>query len=177
MHLIISTSLHPTSRSRILARAAHAAFEAANAPCELVDLAEVPLPNCDGDQCYVDPNVQKITGLISSANAILLAAPIYNYDVSANCKNLIELTGHAWTDKVVGFLLAAGGQGSYMSVMGLANSLMLDFRSLIVPRFVYATGEAFTGNDLSEPDIADRINELVQTSIHLGAAIKTIGKP
>lgn len=176
MHLIISTSLHPTSRSRILAHTATAAFAAANESCELVDLAETTLPQCDGDQCYVNPNVQKIANSISEASSVLLAAPVYNYDVSAACKNLIELTGKAWTDKVVGFLLAAGGQGSYMSVMGFANSLMLDFRSIILPRFVYATGEAFSGNDLSEPDVADRINELVHSAIKLGTALKTDGK-
>lgn len=173
MHLIISTSLHPDSRSRILAHAALAAFEASDQPCELVDLAELPLPNCDGHQCYADPNVQTVAEAIQKANAILIASPVYNYDVSAGCKNMVELTGKAWTDKVVGFLLAAGGQGSYMSVMGLANSLMLDFRSLIIPRFVYATGEAFAGQELAEPDVADRINELVKTAAHLGEAVKS----
>jgi FMN reductase len=38
-------------------------------------------------------------------------------------------------NKVVGFLCAAGGKSSYMSVMRLANSLMLDFRCLIIPHF------------------------------------------
>ena len=75
----------------------------------------------------------------------MIATPIYNYNVSSSAKNLVELTGKAWTDKVVGFLCAAGGRGSYMGCMGLANSLMLDFRSLILPRFVYATGDPFAG--------------------------------
>lgn len=173
MHLIISTSLHPDSRSRILARAAEAAFSANNQPVEFLDLAELTLPNCDGDQCYANPNVHQVAEAIRKADAILIASPVYNYDVSACCKNMIELTGKAWTDKVVGFLLAAGGQGSFMSVMGLANSLMLDFRSLIIPRFVYATGEAFSGHELSEPDVSDRISGLVKTAIHLGAATKS----
>lgn len=173
MHLIISTSLHPDSRSRILARTAEEAFKASDQSCEFIDLTRLPLPACDGHQCYADPNVQQITEAIQKSKAILIASPIYNYDVSACCKNLIELTGKAWTDKVVGFLLAAGGQGSYMSIMGLANSLMLDFRSLIIPRFVYATGEAFSGQQVSEPDVEDRINELVKTAIQLGEAVNS----
>ena len=76
-------------------------------------------------------------------DGIVVATPIYNYDASAAAKNLVELTGRAWQNKVVGFLCAAGGDGSYMSIMALANSLMLDFRCVIVPRFVYATGGAF----------------------------------
>ncbi len=56
---------------------------------------------------------------------------------------MIELAGSAWEDKIVGFLCAAGGMSSYMSVMAYANSLMLDFRCVIIPRFVYATGDIF----------------------------------
>ena len=79
--------------------------------------------------------------------AILLATPIYNYDVSAAAKNMVELTGSAWRDKTVGFICAAGGTSSYMSVMGLANSLMLDFRCIILPRFVYATDTSHSPMD------------------------------
>ena len=46
------------------------------------------------------------------------------------------MAGRAFTGKPVGFVCAAGGRSSYMAVLGLANSLMLDFRCLIVPRFV-----------------------------------------
>ena len=47
-------------------------------------------------------------GLLGLATTILIAAPVYNYDVGAAVKNLIEHTGDAWTDKTVGFMLAAG---------------------------------------------------------------------
>ena len=60
---------------------------------------------------------------------------------------MIELTGSSWEDKIVGFLCAAGGTTSYMSVMAYANSLMLDFRCVIIPRFVYATGNAFDDDE------------------------------
>ena len=42
-----------------------------------------------------------------AADAILLAVPIYNYDVNAAAKNLVEHTGSAWENKIVGFLAAA----------------------------------------------------------------------
>jgi FMN reductase len=73
---------------------------------------------------------------------------------------MIELTGQAWNDKIVGFLCAAGGQNSYMSVMAYANSLMLDFRCTIVPRFVYATSEAFDDGTIIDRTITKRIQEL-----------------
>ena len=161
MYLVLSASLHPDSRSRILAQAALQKLESCGLDCRLIDLAQLELPFCDGDACYGEPNVGELANAVSEATGILIASPIYNYDVSATIKNAIELTGRAWTEKVVGFLVAAGGQGSYMSVMGLANSLMLDFRCLVLPRFVYATGEAFQGDQLAD-EIEQRIEQLVQ---------------
>jgi len=89
----------------------------------------------------------------------LLAGPIYNYDFSAAAKNFVELTGaDCWSGKVVGFLAAAGGGASYLSVLSLANSLMVDFRCVIIPRFVYADGGAF-GKDgkLEDKGVRERI--------------------
>ena len=64
-----------------------------------------------------------------------------------------------------------------MSIMGLANSLMLDFRSLIVPRFVYATGGDFGDDRLESMHIASetikgRVRELVAATARLGRAIR-----
>src|SRR5256712_1848162 len=112
------------------------------------------------------PASKKLSTAIKAADGILVAAPVYNYDVAAGAKNMIELTGSAWEDKVVGFLCAAGGTASYMSVMAYANSLMLDFRCVILPRFVFATGEAFDGDNIVDKKITGRIenvaNELIR---------------
>jgi len=170
-YLVIAASLNPQSRSRILARAARDAFQKQGEEAILFDLAKHPLPLCDGDAAYNDPNVREISRMVRAAEGILLATPIYNFDANAAAKNLVELTGNAWKDKVVGFLCAAGGKSSYMSVMGLANSLMLDFRCLILPRFVYATGDAFTDEAIADADVRDRLAELVTALIGLSRAI------
>src|SRR5262245_61062542 len=96
------------------------------AAATLLDLRDYPLPLCDAESAYDDPNVGPLTETIRAARVVIIATPVYNYDANAAAKNLVELTGEAWEDKVVGFLCAAGGQSSYMSVLGLANSLMLD---------------------------------------------------
>src|ERR1041385_5978030 len=143
MIVVISASLNADSNSRILAREAKRVLEQEGQEVSLIDLRDHPRPLCDGGAAYGHPNVARIAGQLRLADAVLIATPIYNYHGPAAVKNLIELTGRAWENKVVGFLCAAGGLGSYMSIMGLANSLMLDFRTVIVPRFVYATGDAF----------------------------------
>ena len=163
-YLVISSSLRPGSLSRQLGELLAQEFAAAG---EHVDLREYPLPLCDGEAAYSDPNVEKLSAKISAARVIVIATPIYNFDANAAVKNLVELTGSAWEDKIVGFACAAGGALSYMSVMGLANSLMLDFRCVIIPRFVYATGDDFEGDRVPKPEIAKRIKQLA-------AAAKTI---
>ena len=134
---------------------------------EHLDLREFPLPLCDGEAAYSDPNVDKLSAKITAARVILLAVPIYNYDANAAAKNLVELTGSAWEDKIVGFACAAGGHSSYMSVMSLANSLMLDFRCVILPRFVYATGDDFTDGQLTSKKLAQRLHQLADSARRL----------
>lgn len=167
MHLILSASLHPTSRSRILAKEVERRLGELGRECHLFDLSERTLPPCDGASAYGDEQVIALAELIRSADNVFIASPVYNYDVNSAIKNAVELTGKAWTGKLVSMLLAAGGQGSYMSAMGLANSLMLDFRCLIVPRFVYATGECFEGESLADEDIIKRVQTLVTETLDL----------
>jgi FMN reductase len=163
-YLIVSASLSPASRSRAMANYLADCYQTKSISAGLVDLRHSQLPLCDGDSAYGHRSVAALSRAISEARVIVVAAPIYNFDVSAALKNLIELTGDAWENKIVGFLCAAGGASSYMSVMGIMNSLMLDFRCLIIPRFVYATGKDFEDGQLISNAVKERIQEFATTS-------------
>ena len=169
--VVVSCSLRSTSRSHRLAQEAEAAIRVLGAETELVDLREWELPICDGGASYAHPSVELLSAKISGASAILLCSPVYNYDVNAAAKNLIEMTGSAWKDKPVGFLCTAGGRNSYMSPIGLANSLMFDFRSLIIPRFVYATDEDFNVDGSVMIVVRERIDRLVGATVDLARAL------
>ena len=171
-HLVISTSGNPDSNSRRMGREAFRYLQKANVPCEWLDISELDVPLCDADECYVAPGSKQLNDKIKWADGILIATPVYNYDVSAAAKNMIELTGKGWEEKVVGFLCAAGGMSSYMSVMSFANSLMLDFRSVIIPRFVYATGHAFDGEQLKDEKVAVRIEQLARDLVRITGALR-----
>ena len=171
MVLVISCSLNPDSRSRVLAESIREKLTKIGQSVESFDLRDSQLPMCDGVTAYSDPNARSVAALITRADAIVLAAPVYNYGVSAATKNLVELTGRAWTGKVVGMLFAAGGQTSYMSGMGIANSLMLDFRCLVIPRFVYADGKAFEGDRITDPEIERRVAELAREVARVATAL------
>jgi FMN reductase len=166
-YLIISASLRTASLSRIMAEALREAYLKLGAGTVLVDLREFVLPLCDGEAAYDHPHVTTLSAMIEAARVIIVATPIYNYDANAAAKNLIELTGSAWENKVVGFLCAAGGGSSYMSIMGLANSLMLDFRCVVIPRFVYAKGDDFTTKKQPTADLATRIAQLAEASLKI----------
>lgn len=166
-YLVISGSLRSTSHSRAMAGELAHIFENLGKSAEVLDLRAYPLPFCDAEGAYADPNVAKLATAISAARVVILAAPIYNYDVNAAVKNLIEMTGKVWENKIVGFVCAAGGHSSYMSVMSLANSLMLDFRSIILPRFVYAVPSDFADGKLTSEKIGARLTQLAESAIRL----------
>ena len=147
-------------------------LQKAKMDCEWVDLAGMNLPICDANACYAHSSARKLDSAVKAAQGIIVAAPVYNYDVSASAKNMIELTGSSWEDKIVGFLCAAGGTTSYMSVMAYANSLMLDFRCVIIPRFVYATGDVFEREGLADKKIVSRIEHVAAELIRFTTALR-----
>lgn len=171
-YLVVSSSLNPRSKSRILARATAARLESEPGSVEFVDLADLDIPFCDAAGCYGSPDVIALKAKIEAADGIVLATPIYNYTLGSSAKNLIELTGKAWTEKVVAFLCAAGGPHSYMSVMNVASSLMLDFRSVIVPRFVYAMGDAFADGEIADAEVVGRVDGLATEFAHMTRCLR-----
>jgi FMN reductase len=171
MVTIISSSLNQVSNSRILANEALQAAQLLAIEARVIDLRDFPLALCDGEASFSQPQVEQLTAALRGSTAFILASPIYNYDVSAALKNMIEHVGGELTDKVVGFIGAAGGQRSYMAPLQFLNSLMLDFRSLLVPRFVYAGRESFRDGTLAEEGLRERVKELVLLTYQLSQAI------
>jgi len=174
---IVSGSLHPRSRSFVLARHCQEVLAFRSADADLIDLRDYQLPLHTGTGDCKTPDVLALSERMQAADGVVVSAPIYVYDTNAAVKNFVDLTGRAWSDKPVGFLCAAGGRSSYMSIMGLANSLMLDFRCLIVPRFVYAMGDDFTKDRESDmaiesEEIKERIRALADALLHLANALR-----
>lgn len=165
---LISSSLNPGSRSRLMALAVKQKFESQEGiEVDLIDLQELELPLCDGGAAYGDPNTVELNQRLEASDAFVLATPIYNFDSNAALKNLIELGGRKMENKLVGLICAAGGAMSYMSIMALANSLMLDFRTIVLPRFVYAAPGDWEGDELKST-VADRLTQFADAFMDLG---------
>ena len=175
MLTLISASLSSSSNSRVLAKEAYAAAEQSGIPATIIDLRDFPLTLCDGDESFSQSTVEQLTQILRVAGAVIFTSPIYNYDISSALKNLIEHVGGELTDKVVGMMCAAGGDRSYMSALPFLNSLMLDFRSVIVPRFVYASRPAFKDGAIVDPALSGRIKNLVVETDRFSRALRSGG--
>ncbi|HIF37503.1 MAG: flavoprotein [Methanobacteriota archaeon] len=166
-YLIISTSLRLGSRSRVMAKYLESSLD----NVEFFDLQDNLLPMCDGDKCYDLPEVLEFREKVKNADGIIMATPVYNFNVSSGAKNIVELGGKMLYDKIFGFMCAAGAKNGYMSVMSLANSLMIDFRCYIIPKFVYATKHDFDDGEITNTDIKKRIEELGKELIRVSKAL------
>ncbi len=160
--LIVCSSLNPESRSRQLAQELESRWQSVDFDFSVLDLREADSPMCDGGAVYEDRRVLAAKARVEDADAIVFAMLVYVYSANAAMKNFVELTGHSMKDKVAGFLCAAGGSMSYMSAMSLANSLMLDFRMFVLPRFVYVTAGDWEGDRLKE-GIGGRIDQFAES--------------
>ena len=159
---IIATSLNSTSKSQLLAAHLGAVATDRGHDVEIIDLRSLDLPLAGTPGCWDHPAVSRLSEVIADADHIVIATPIYCYDANAAAKNVIELANRAFEDKVVGFVCSAGGMRSYMSVMALANHLMLDFRSVIVPRFVYVNKHEWTEDGAPSADVDRRLKRLCE---------------
>ncbi len=158
--VVFGTSLKPESKSQILARELIRRLNReADAVAELVDLRQLELPAAGSAGVAAGEVAMSLRQVVADATHVVFAVPVYNFNVSSGAKNLLELlTAEEMNDKIVGFVCAAGGKNSYMSVLPFANSLMLDFRAWVVPRYVYATGADFDGQTLESPEIHSRLD-------------------
>ncbi len=166
-YLIISSSLNKHSRSRVLARHAQTIFASFNRQADFIDLQDYDLPFCDGQDTLNHPQVLHLKSLIGRAKTLLLAAPVYNYGMNGALKNLFDLTTSAWQEKLVGLMLAGGGKASYMAGMSFLNSLMINARCLIIPRFVFALEGEIGASQIQSQEIERRLRELVETALRL----------
>ena len=165
--LIVASSLSEGSRSQQLARIAAGKLADAGVSAILLDLTAHPLPFAGSGAAWSDPAVGRVQEITTAATHLIFAIPVYNYDVNAVAKNFIELMGEdALGGKTVGFLCSAGGQGSYMAIASFANSLMLDFRCWIVPRFLYVTRD-FEAGKLPEA-LDERLDGLLRDLVTRG---------
>jgi NAD(P)H-dependent FMN reductase len=161
--LIVGTSLDPESKSQQLARLVLSLSREKGHTADLLDLRHFKLPFAGEDGSFDAESVMRLKEKMMGYHKFIFCVPIYNYNVSASAKNFIELVGDKWLENsTIGFICAASGQSSYMSVMSFANSLQLDFRVWVVPRFVYSVSSDWHNGELKNGKVKERIEGLLE---------------
>lgn len=144
--VIISSSLDENSRSVKLAEECRAYLESRGQDAKVISLKEHTLPPFDNDTVFKSDEYQYLHRETQGADSLIFATPIYNWGCCAELKKYIEAVGStpedgslrgAFYDKVLTFVCAAGGSGSYMAYGSLAMSMMMDFKCVINPYQLY----------------------------------------
>ncbi|BAY49716.1 NADPH-dependent FMN reductase [Scytonema sp. HK-05] len=108
----IAGSLRPESYTQKALLIAAQRVEALGADVEILDLRQMQLPFCNGENEYPDyPDVQRLRHVVSSADGLILATPEYHGGVSGVLKNALDLMSFdQLSDKVTGLISVLGGQ-------------------------------------------------------------------
>tara|TARA_B100000427_G_C15518976_1_gene599474 strand:- start:5595 stop:6110 length:516 start_codon:yes stop_codon:yes gene_type:complete len=162
--LIFATTHHKQSKPDSIATFLETQLENS----QYIHVGDLNLPLCDGYECYKHESVIQLQKQVNEATSFIICSPIYNYDLNAIAKNLIELCGQGFQDKVIGLAVTAGGQHSYMAPLSFINSLLIDYRCIIVPRYVYVTTKAFDdNNNIIDETIQNRLTILAKSLTHI----------
>jgi chromate reductase len=182
---VIATSLDPESRSAWLCALAARQLAAQGHDVTHLDLRGTPLPPFDNVQgprgCYGHPNAALYHRAIDGADGVLLGVPVYNWGVGSGAKALVELTGSsdverglhgAWFDRPVTFLVSGGLDHGYLSHGAFAFGLMVDFRCVVNPHFVYATSAHWDAPEVPGTWLAERLERTVDRATDLAARLR-----
>ena len=123
--LILIGSARKTGNSAVLAEHAADAARASGATTETVFLGDLDIRPCTGcstcresvdTPCVLDDGMTALYPRLKAADAVLIATPIYSYDMAAQTKLLIDrlyalggADGNALAGKRFGFIVVYGG--------------------------------------------------------------------
>ena len=170
--LVVSTSLNRNSRSQKFAKYCEAELRQRGCSVKFIDLRSVEFPMCDGETTWDHPVVQSFQRQVRAADAVVIAAPVYNWSVAASSKHFVECMGHAFDGKVIALLCAAGGPRALLAPMSLASSMIVDFQAIIVPKIVVVGREPDSEKELS-PETERRIWEMNELMLRISSALKS----
>jgi NAD(P)H-dependent FMN reductase len=138
--LAFSGSARRDSLNKKLLAVAVAATRAAGGEVTLIDLTDLPMPLYNGDledTSGMPPNAQKMVGLIASHDALLIASPEYNSQITPLLKNTIDWCTRADENplqgKVAAVISASPGILGGVRSMTLARALLVHLGCHVVP--------------------------------------------
>ena len=166
---VVDAGVTPSSLTSVLCRSMEEALNRQGArPLVLEAQAGRILPYGEGNS----DGAAKMRDQLASADGVILCFPVYNFNMNATLKAVIEHCGPAMAGKVVGLMATAGGRFGYMSVLSVVQSLMFDLRAWIVPRQVYALSADFDGESISSDEVRQRVEQLAAVTCDMARRLR-----
>jgi len=163
--LIISSSISKNSRSYILCEEVYNRLKLNNIEVELVDARSMKLNLCHTEK---SESMNVLSEKIADCDNIIIGMGVHCYSINDSLKILLDNCFSGANDKFFGIICAAGGERSYLSTMHLTQICMNEWRMIQLPRIVYATGQDFTDNKLTNKTIIERIDVFSEEFISIG---------
>ncbi len=162
----ICGNMRPNSGSAAVLKIALAASREAGAETEFFDIAEHPLPFCDGrdDETTYPPEVHHFKQIVANAQGIILATPDYHNSFSGALKNALDLCSSTEFDhKIVGMIGIAGGNTGAINAITQLRTVMRAVGAWVIPHQVSIanSGQLFSSpNTIADPAIAKRVHKM-----------------
>jgi FAD reductase [NAD(P)H] len=132
---------------------------------EILDLKQYDLQFCDGrNPAGYNDDTQKAIALMSTADAYLIATPIFGGSMTGALKNLIDLTPvSAIQAKVMGFAATGGNHQHYLVVENQLKPIAGYLRAFTAPTFIFAHNEHFDKqNEIIDENVLKAIDQLAR---------------
>jgi FMN reductase len=162
-------SLRSGSYTQLGLQVAAQRVTALGAEVEILDLRQMQLPFCNGDQEYPEyPDVEKLRETVRNADGLILATPEYHGSVSGVLKNALDLMDFEHlSGKVAGLISILGGQSNSNAL----NDLRIILRWVhgwVIPEQI-AIGQAYNAftaeGKIKDEKLSQRFDQFAQSLV------------
>jgi FMN reductase len=165
----IGGSLRTNSYSQLALNVAARRLEALGAELEILDLRQMHLPFCTGEDDYLDyPDVERLQNTVKEADGLILSTPEYHGSVSGVLKNALDLMSFEQLDgKVTGLISVLGGQSNSNALNDL-RIIMRWVHAWVIPEQI-AIGQAWKAfgpeGKLLDEKLSQRFDQFAQSLV------------
>lgn len=165
----IGGSLRADSYSQLALEVAAERVTALGAEMEILDLRQMQLPFCNGEDDYPGyPDVERLKNTVKEADGLILSTPEYHGSISGVIKNALDLMSFEQLDgKVTGLISVLGGQPNSNALNDL-RLIMRWVHAWVIPEQI-AIGQVWkafgTEGKLLDEKLSQRFDQFAQSLV------------
>ncbi len=174
----IGGSLRTESYTQVALNITAQRVEALGAEVKILDLRQMQLPFCNGEEEYPNyPDVQHMRDAVSQADGLILATPEYHGGVSGVLKNALDLMSFdQLSGKVTGLISILGGQPNSNALNDL-RIIMRWVHGWVIPEQI-AIGQAWKAfspeGKLLDEKLSQRFDQFAQSLVENTRKLRSV---